>query len=108
MNYLIALAAGYFHKLEDKVGELPLAMLVPPSQKHTAELAFQDTRKIIEFYNRETGVPFAWDKYFQVYCHDFLAGGMENTSCTFEASDMLFDTSVENLRSLPWLDAHET
>jgi aminopeptidase N len=108
VNYLIALAAGYFQKLEDKVGELPLAMLVPPSQKHMAELAFQDTRKIIEFYNRETGVPFAWDKYFQVYCHDFLAGGMENTSCTFEASDMLFDTSVENLRSLRWLDAHET
>jgi limonene-1,2-epoxide hydrolase len=37
-----------------------------------------------------------------------IAGGMENTSCTFEASDMLFDTSVENLRSLRWLDAHET
>ncbi len=108
VNYLIALAAGYFHKLEDKAGALPLAMLVPPSHKDQAANAFADTRKIIEFYNREIGVPFPWDKYYQVYCLDFIAGGMENTSCTFEAAGMLFDSSTENLRTLHRLDAHET
>lgn len=108
VNYLIALAAGYFHKLEDKAGNLPLAMLVPPSHKEQAANAFTDTRKIIEFYQKETGVPFAWDKYYQVYCLDFIAGGMENTSCTFEAADMLFNSDTEQLRSLHELDAHET
>ncbi|MCE2692867.1 MAG: M1 family metallopeptidase [Verrucomicrobiaceae bacterium] len=108
VNYLIALAAGHFHKLEDKAGKLPLAMLVPPSHAAQAANAFSDTRKIIEFYQQEIGVPFAWDKYWQVYCLDFLAGGMENTSCTFEAADMLFNADTEELRTLHRLDAHET
>jgi aminopeptidase N len=108
VNYLIALAAGYFHKLEDKAGTLPLALLVPPSYKAQAANAFTDTRMIIEFYQKEIGVPFAWDKYYQIYCLDFIAGGMENTSCTFEAADMLFNSDTEQLRSLHELDAHET
>lgn len=108
VNYLIALAAGYFYKLEDKAGTLPLAMLVPPSHALQASNAFADTRKIIEFYQKEIGVPFPWDKYWQVYCLDFTAGGMENTSCTFEAAGMLFNTETEELRTLDGLDAHET
>ena len=108
VNYLIALVAGHFHKLEDKAGTLPLALLVPPSYTAQAANAFTDTRKIIEFYQKEIGVPFAWDKYYQIYCLDFIAGGMENTSCTFEAADMLFNSDTEQLRSLHELDAHET
>jgi aminopeptidase N len=108
VNYLIALAAGHFHKLEDKAGNLPLALLVPPSHQQQATNAFADTRKIIEFYQKEIGVPFAWDKYWQVYCLDFIAGGMENTSCTFEAAGMLFNSDTEELRTLHQLDAHET
>lgn len=108
VNYLIALAAGHFHKLEDKAGKLPLALLVPPSHEKQAANAFADTRKIIDFYEKEIGVPFAWDKYWQVYCLDFIAGGMENTSCTFEAAGMLFNSDTEELRTLHRLDAHET
>jgi aminopeptidase N len=108
VNYLIAMAVGHFHKLEDKAGKLPLAVLVPPSHAAQAANAFADTRKIIEFYQKEIGVPFAWDKYYQVYCLDFIAGGMENTSCTFEAADILFNSDTEQLRSLHGLDAHET
>ncbi len=107
-NYLVALAAGYFYTIEDKLGNLPLAIHVPPSEIDQAENAFRDTRKIIDFYQRETGVPFPWDKYHQVYCLDFLAGGMENTSCTFNTSGMLFRDDTEQLRSLRGLDAHET
>lgn len=108
VNYLVALAAGYFHREEDKAGELPLAVFVPPSEAAQAKNALLDTKQIIEFYNQETGVPFAWDKYFQVYCLDFLAGGMENTSCTFLASGLLYSNETEQLKSLRWLDAHET
>jgi aminopeptidase N len=108
VNYLVALAAGNFHKLEDELNGLPLALLVPPSEKDGAELAFRDTKKIISFFQKEIGVPFAWDKYYQVYCLDFLAGGMENTSCTFEDAGLLFRGDVEELDTLHRLDAHET
>ncbi|MEI6534796.1 MAG: M1 family aminopeptidase, partial [Verrucomicrobiaceae bacterium] len=107
-NYLVALAAGYFHTIEDKLGDLPLAISVPPSEKEQAANAFRDTKQIIDFYQHETGMPFPWDKYHQVYCLDFLAGGMENTSCTFEASSLLFRDDTEQIRSARELDAHET
>lgn len=108
VNYLVALAAGYFHKLEDKAGALPLALLVPPSEATQAANAFQDTKRILEFYQREIGVPFAWDKYFQVYCLDFAAGGMENTSCTFLNANALYSKETAELTSVHSLDAHET
>jgi aminopeptidase N len=107
VNYLVALAAGYFHKIEDKAGSLPIAMLVPPSEKDQAALAFRDTKAIMEFFQEEIGVPFPWAKYDQVYCHDFLAGGMENTSCSFMAASLLFPKETGRLDSLHGLDAHE-
>ena len=106
-NYLLAVAAGYFHKIEDKLGELPLALYVPPSEKEQAPNAFLDTKAILEFYQQEIGVPFAWDKYSQVYCLDFMAGGMENASCTFQAAGLLYSKESEQLQSLHSLDAHE-
>ena len=39
-----------------------------------AALAFRDTPAVMAFFQKEIGVPFPWDKYYQVYCHDFLAG----------------------------------
>ncbi|HSJ01516.1 MAG TPA: M1 family metallopeptidase, partial [Verrucomicrobium sp.] len=107
VNYLVALAAGYFHTLEDKAGKLPLALHVPPSESAQAANAFRDTSRIISFLERETSTPFPWDKYHQVYCLDFLAGGMENTSCTFQAAGLLYKDETESLTSLHWLDAHE-
>jgi aminopeptidase N len=108
VNYLVALAAGYFHTIEDKSGTLPIAIHVPPSEKEQAANAFKDTKAILEFHQRETGTPFPWDKYHQVYCLDFIAGGMENTSCTFEAAGLLFRDDTEQLTTLHRLDAHET
>ncbi len=108
VNYLIALAAGYFTKLEAPAGAVPMALYVPPSEKDQAALAFRDTPAIMEFFQKEIGVPYPWDKYDQVYCHDFLAGGMENTSCSFMAGGLLFPKEVGELDTLHRLDAHET
>ena len=107
VNYLIALAAGRFHRIDDKIGNLPLAMLVPASRAPQAAAAFTDTRAVIDFFQREIGVPFPWDKYYQVYCHDFVAGGMENTSCSFMAESLLFADDTEQLHTVRGLDAHE-
>lgn len=108
VNYLVALAAGFFHKLDGQAGDIPLALFVPPSESKQAEAAFRDTKAILDFYHEEIGVPFNWDKYYQVFCLDFLAGGMENTSCTFNAASLLFSDDTEQLRTLHRLDAHET
>jgi aminopeptidase N len=107
VNYLIALAAGHFHKLEKKMGELPMALFVPPSEMAQAEGAFRDTEAILKFFQQEIGVAFPWAKYHQVYCLDFLAGGMENTSCSFMAVSALVPQEAERLDTVHRLDAHE-
>jgi aminopeptidase N len=75
-----------------------------PRRRRTRSRHAEDHRVLPEGDRRA----FAWDKYWQVYCLDFIAGGMENTSCTFEAADMLFNADTEELRTLHRLDAHET
>ena len=100
-NYLVALACGKFHKIEDSLDGLPVAVFVPPSASAEAPNTFLDTKKIISFYQKEIGVPFPWAKYYQVFCLDFVAGGMENTSCTFNAESLIFSTDSEQLDTLP-------
>jgi aminopeptidase N len=108
VNYLVALAVGHFTKLEDSIDGLPLAVLVPPSNAAEVANTFLDTKKILGFFQKEIAVPFPWAKYFQVYCHDFVAGGMENTSASFMAESLIFSSASEQLRTLHELDAHET
>ena len=107
VNYLVTLVAGYFEKLEDKHGDLELSFWTPPSVFEHAENSFRDTRAIIEFFEKETGVPYPWAKYGSVCVHDFIAGGMENTSLTTLTLGTLFSKDVENLKSSRGLDAHE-
>ncbi len=107
VNYLITLVAGYFEKLEDTYGDLPIALYVPPSKLSVAHNTFRDTKKILEYFEEEIGVPYPWDKYYNVCAIDYMMGGMENTSLTTLTSRTLFPDEVENLRSSRSLDAHE-
>ncbi|HEX2748118.1 MAG TPA: M1 family metallopeptidase, partial [Verrucomicrobiales bacterium] len=107
VNYLMALAAGYFHRVDAQAGKTPMSLMVPPSEKDQAVLAFRDTQAIMKFYEEETGTPYPWDKYYQVYCQDFLAGGMENTTCSFMACTALFPKEAGELDTTHRLDAHE-
>ena len=107
VNYLISLVAGYFEKIEDQHGKIPIALYVPPSEKEQAANSFIDTKKILQFFVREIGVAYPWDKYYNVCAIDYMMGGMENTSLTTLTSRTLFTAAQENLRSSRSLDAHE-
>ncbi|MCA9229006.1 MAG: M1 family metallopeptidase [Planctomycetales bacterium] len=107
--YLITLAAGYFDKLEDTSLDVPLAFYSQPTIRQHAANSFRDTAEIMRFYNQEIGVPYPWDKYYQVTVRDFRAGGMENTSMTTLAHRTVFSADSENIRSgwVRTLDSHE-
>ena len=107
VNYLIAIAAGYFEKLEDRYRDIPLSFHTPPSEIQWAANSFAGTRQMLEFFEVEIGVPYPWAKYAQVCVHDFVAGGMENTSLTILTRDTLFPAETENLRSSEGLVSHE-
>jgi aminopeptidase N len=106
-NYLISLVAGYFKRLEDKYKEIPLAFYTPPSEINEASNSFRDTRDMMGFFEQEIGVAYPWPKYFQVCVNDFVAGGMENTSCTTLTDSTLFTDATENIRTSEGLIAHE-
>ena len=107
VNYLVTLLAGYFVKMEGKHGDLPVALYVPPSEKDQLANTFQDTIKILDYFEREIGVPYPWDKYYNACAIDYMMGGMENTSLTTLTTRTLFTDATENLRSSRGLDAHE-
>jgi aminopeptidase N len=106
VNYLIALVAGKLKKIESKYKDIPLAFYTPASQIEQAENSFKGTADMLEFYEKEIGVPYPWDKYYQAACEDF-GGGMENTSLTILGTGTLFTKATENIRSSRGLVAHE-
>lgn len=106
-NYLITLVAGFFKKLEDKSGEVPLGFYTPPSEINEAASSFKDTKDMVAFFEKEIGVPYPWAKYDQVCVNDFVAGGMENTSATTLTDGTLFTEVTENIRSSEGLISHE-
>ena len=106
-NYLICLVAGHLGKLEKKHRDLSLGFYTQPSLLEHAPNSFADTPQIMEFFEREIGMPFPWDKYDQVTILDFTAGGMENTSLTTLTSGTIYSSATENIRTSYGLDAHE-
>lgn len=107
VNYLVSLVAGYFAFEEDVYKDIPLAFYVPPSEKNQINNSFQDTKAIMEFFEREIGFSYPWDKYYNVCAIDYMFGGMENTSLTTLTVRTLFTDEFENLKSSRSLDAHE-
>ena len=107
VNYLISLLAGYFKKVEDRYRNIPMAFYTLPSEIDQAWESFKDTKDMMAFFEKETGVQYPWDKYDQVCVNDFVAGGMENTSITTLTDSTLYATNTETLHSSVGLVAHE-
>ncbi len=107
VNYLVALAAGKFRKVESRYKDVPLAFYTPASQIEQAQNSFKDTADMMAFLESEIGVPYPWDKYYQVVVEDFVAGGMENTTLTILNDRTLFTDATENIRSSQSLVVHE-
>jgi len=107
VNYLIALAAGMFKKIETRYRDIPIAFYTPCSYIDQAANSFEGTADMMGFFEQEIGVPYPWDKYYQVVVDDFVAGGMENTSLTILSTRTLFTDETENIFSSQTLVAHE-
>ncbi len=107
VNYLVTLVAGELKKAEDRHGELPLEFWTTPDEFPHASSLFRNTRRMMEFFEKEIGVPYPWSKYGQVAVHDYHWGGMENTSLTTLNHRSLFSKDTGNLFNGDSLVAHE-
>ena len=107
VNYLIALAAGHLKGIEDKYRDIPLALYTRASQINNARNTLDGTSDMMAFFEKEIGVPYPWDKYYQVAVTDYHWGGMENTTLTVLNEGTLYPDGFETLRSSESLVAHE-
>ena len=107
VNYLVALVAGNFKKIESKYRDIPIAFYTPASLIEYAQNSFKDTADMLKYYEKEIGVPYPWYQYNQAVVRDFVAGGMENTTLTILTEGTLHTDESENVRSSQSLVAHE-
>ena len=115
-SYLISLAAGEFAVLEGAspakgarkgAGELAVTYYVPKGREADGARTFERTPAMIALFERKTGVKYPWAKYAQIVVHDFIFGGMENTSATTMYEHILLDERAAIDVDMDGLVAHE-
>ncbi|HET9953581.1 MAG TPA: M1 family aminopeptidase [Polyangiaceae bacterium] len=96
-SYLVTLVVGRFAIEKDRDAELedgrriPVRYYVPVSRAKDAKRSLGETPRMIELFSRLTQVPFPFSRYSQVVVHDFVFGGMENTTATTLYEHVLLD-----------------
>lgn len=107
-TYLIAFAVGPWEHYVDKLRDIPVEYFVNAGVgEATCRRSFGETPEILAFFERVTGVQYPWPKYAQVAVTDFVAGGMENVSCTLQSDSTLHDAAAHLERDSRGLVAHE-
>src|SRR6185437_14318840 len=80
--YLFFMGVGDYVIVKDHYKNLPVDYYVEKEYAPFAKKIFGETPAMIGFYEKITGVPFAWPKYDQVVGRDYVSGAMENTTAT--------------------------
>jgi len=107
-SYLVAFAAGNYRSqtiFSSKGVELKNyyqpkdSLLVEPTYRHSA--------RIMDFFEKETGVPYPWTVYKQIPVQDFLYAGMENTGTTIFSESLMVDSTGFHDQNYVNVNAHE-
>ena len=96
--YLMTLVAGRFSETIADLPDLSVRYYVDPGHEADGLRTFKRTPEMIEHFGKLHGVAYPWAKYHQVVVHDFIFGGMENTSATTMTDRILIDerASIDN------------
>ncbi|MCU0299606.1 MAG: aminopeptidase N, partial [Candidatus Nanopelagicales bacterium] len=99
-TYITALVAGPYHVVRDVYsgpnGDYPLGVFCRKSlaQYLDVEDILLITRQGFEFFERVFEMPYAFDKYDQLFVPEFNAGAMENAGCVTFREDYVFRSRV--------------
>src|SRR5690606_30537340 len=89
--YLITLTASEFDVVEHDSDGVPVQYYGPKGSAADLERAFGRTPEMVRYFAEKIGVPYPWAKYATIAIHDFIFGGMENTSATTMTDTLLHD-----------------
>jgi aminopeptidase N len=108
VTYLITLVVAEFSEWSDSGPRgLPVQYFVQKGREEDGKRAFRNTPKMIEEFEKKTGIPYPYEKYSQAAVQDFIFGGMENTSATTQTDLTLHDARASIDFSSDPLVAHE-
>ncbi|MCD8528886.1 MAG: M1 family peptidase [Chitinophagales bacterium] len=104
--YLFMMAIGDFAHVKDSYNGMSVDYFVEHEYESVAKDLFGKTPEMIGFFSKKLGVPYQWDKYWQVCVRDYVSGAMENTSAVIFGSfvqknkrELLDDDMVEDIVS---------
>ena len=94
--YLVMMAVGEFKKVVDEPWNgKEISYYVEKEYEPHAKAIFGKTKKMIDFYSKKLGVPYAWPKYSQIVVRDYVSGAMENTTATLHGDFVCYQTTRE-------------
>src|SRR5271163_3639140 len=88
-TYLITVVAGELDEVKDSWRGIPVNYFAPKGRGDRLQIDYSRTPAMIELFSKKFGVDYPWEKYDQSMVDDFVAGGMENSSATTNASESL-------------------
>ncbi|APS00602.1 M1 family aminopeptidase [Pajaroellobacter abortibovis] len=106
-SYLVTLVAGEYAELKESDAILPMSYFVPLGKEEDGWRTFKNTYRMLQLFEKLTGVKYPWAQYAQIVVADFLFGGMENTSATTLYEHVLVDDRAALDISSDSLIAHE-
>lgn len=78
-----------------------------PEQPERAEPTYRHTARMIDLMEQETGIEYPWSRYSQIPVHNFLHGGMENTTATVFSDAYYVDERAYRDQNYVTVNAHE-
>lgn len=108
-TYLISVVAGEFVEQKDQWRGMPVEYVVPRGDESKIDPTFSRTKGMLDAFSDALDVRYPWAKYAQSSVHDFVAGGMENTSATTLTTSGLVNPQLasERIDGSDGLDSHE-
>ncbi|AWA30275.1 aminopeptidase [Flavobacterium magnum] len=107
-SYLLMLAIGNFtRKTETSASGVPLEYYLPDEDAAKFESTYRYSKRIFDYLEKEIGVPYPWKIYRQIPAHDFIYGGMENTTSTLFNEIYVVDEIGFNDNNYLNVNAHE-
>ena len=78
--YLFMMTIGEFAEVKDEWKGMTVNYYVEKEYEQVARQIFGKTPEMLTYFSDVLGVPYQWDKYWQVIVRDYVSGAMENTS----------------------------
>jgi aminopeptidase N len=106
--YLVMLAVGKYEikKTQSKSG-VPMYLYYYPEWKDRVETTYKYAEDMVDFYEKETGVKYGWERYSQIPVQEYMFGAMENTTATVYGDFFFVDKRSFLDRPYVGVNAHE-